>query len=277
VDGYFKLARFRTSSRGLRDREYSPERPTGTIRVAVVGSSFSLPSGVELEDAFHSVLEERLTTERSPPAYEFINFAVGGYGPRQALAMLRLEALDYSPDLVLFTITDLTAPYVLADWDRPLPPKRDLAVRHAFWSSFLVDLIRVRLGRRSVVPAQPSVPRSRPGVPSVVEKLAEVGRTTGIPIVVVRLEYDYRAPTLVDLAVESAVWEAGLYFVDTRDAFAGTKGRDFWIYELDRHPNAHAHEIFADAVATFLDSNGLIGTPGTASRDRSESYASSFW
>ncbi len=34
--------------------------------------------------------------------------------------------------------------------------------------------------------------------------------------------------------------------------------REFWIYELDPHPDARAHAIFADVIARFLREKGLI-------------------
>ena len=64
-------------------------KPEGTFRVAVLGASFALPSGVAIEDAFHSLLEERLSEEFAPTRYEFINFAVGMYNPGQVLACAR--------------------------------------------------------------------------------------------------------------------------------------------------------------------------------------------
>jgi hypothetical protein len=44
LDGYFKLARFRTNSRGLRDGEYDLVKPANYFRVAVVGASFARPA-----------------------------------------------------------------------------------------------------------------------------------------------------------------------------------------------------------------------------------------
>jgi hypothetical protein len=79
VDTYFKLVPFVTNSRGQRDREYSLETPAGVFRVAVLGDSFTLPSGVAIEDAYHSILEDRLNAGESATNYEFINFAVGAY------------------------------------------------------------------------------------------------------------------------------------------------------------------------------------------------------
>ncbi|MGB3365389.1 MAG: hypothetical protein WBB48_11505, partial [Thermodesulfobacteriota bacterium] len=57
IDSYFKLADFRTNSLGFRDKEYSLEKPEKTFRVAVIGGSFTVPAGVEIDEAFHSLLE----------------------------------------------------------------------------------------------------------------------------------------------------------------------------------------------------------------------------
>jgi len=34
---------------------------------------------------------------------------------------------------------------------------------------------------------------------------------------------------------------------------------DFWIYELDPHPNRYAHAIFADGIEDFLRAHDLLG------------------
>ncbi len=56
----------------------------------------------------------------------------------------------------------------------------------------------------------------------------------------------------------TAIQAAGLHCLDTRHAFSGTEPREFWIYELDPHPDARAHAIFADVLARFLREKGLI-------------------
>jgi hypothetical protein len=99
-------------------------------------------------------------------------------------------------------------------------------------------------------------PRQRGG--SILERLARIGAATGIPIVIVRLEYDASPKSSLDLEVEQSAATLGLHYLDTRDAFRGTRARDFWIYELDPHPDATAHGIFADAIASFLRTEGLL-------------------
>jgi hypothetical protein len=256
IDGTFKLARFRTNSRGMRDREYALEKPPDTFRIVVVGSSFTLGAGVEIEDAFHSILEQRLSARASPGQVEILNFGVGTYRPGQALAMLRQRALAYQPDLVLFGATKLSTPLMQGAWNRPVPYQK-LDERHAFFDSFFFALLESRVGESKQI-RQGWIER-RPGdPPSVIEKLAEIGRATGVPIVVVRLEIDASLPSALDYAVAADVRAHGLHFLDTREAFGGTSPDQFWIYELDPHPNAEAHRVFANVIERYLTENGLI-------------------
>jgi len=93
----------RTSSAGLRDREHTLEKPPGTVRVAVLGDSFTEAFQVAAEETFWAVLGRELGR---CPAYagrtvEVINFGVGGYGTAQELLTLQDQASWYKPDLVM--------------------------------------------------------------------------------------------------------------------------------------------------------------------------------
>jgi len=284
LDGYFKLVPFRTNSRGLRDREYPLEKPANTFRVAVLGSSFALPAGVAIEEAFHSRLEEQWTAEFAPRRCEFINFAVGMHGPEQLLAMLELRALAYDPDLILVAATRLSMPLFLQP---PQPASADgggapLSFRrtHPMLQSFLVRLIRQRIGNpplpgRSVgwlerlyvavrepdpeppaIAVAPDAPARRVRS-SPLQRLGGIGERTGIPIALVWLEFESgRAAGEFD--IEAAARAAGIHYLDTRDAFRGSRPSDYWIHELDPHPNASAHAIFAREIDAFLRAEGLI-------------------
>jgi len=308
LDAWFKLAPFVTNSQGLRDREYTLHKPENTFRVAVVGASFALPAGIAIEDAFHSVLERRLSRELAPLRFEFINFSVGMYGPEQVLTMLETRALAYDPDLVLFSATSLSTPHLIDERSPGASPqKAPVPIRfrrsYPILQSFFIRLLRLRAARGQVEPglytgrleeaymwllecwrsdeaggerSRRSKARSSRGADvasaqgggSILDRLASLSQTSGVPIVVVRLEYDGAPKLPVDLAVERAAAARGVPYLDTRDAFVGTRARDLWIYELDPHPNARAHEIFADAIATFLRSKGLVPSPDPQGRSR---------
>src|SRR5262245_25411046 len=257
--GFFKLVPFRTNAAGQRDRDYALAKPPGVFRVAVVGSSFALPAGVAIEDAFHSRLEARCA-----PRCEFINFAVGMYNPEQVLAMLELRALAWAPDLVLMTATRLSLPW-LADDPRSAEGRArrrpDLAALPRFGRSypvlrsFLWQLVAARVagapapGTESlgwleraalaltprVEPSPALAPAPLPELPegSVIERLARLARERGLPVALVLLEFEDRPPGPLEAEVAAAAAAAGVPYLDTRDAFRGTRASDYWIYQLD--------------------------------------------
>ena len=70
---WLNLVPLRTNSHGLRYREVDRSKPDGVFRAVVLGSSFTLPSGVRLEDSFHGQLESRFRRLLERPV-EFVNF-----------------------------------------------------------------------------------------------------------------------------------------------------------------------------------------------------------
>ena len=63
IDTIYKGIAFKTNSAGLRDDEYTLEKPTGTFRIVVLGSSWTMGSGVANADTWHSQLEAKLNAE----------------------------------------------------------------------------------------------------------------------------------------------------------------------------------------------------------------------
>jgi hypothetical protein len=108
------LTYVRINSQGLRDREHTFAKPADTVRIAVVGDSFAEAFQVPLEDAFWSVMEQRLKecataggTKTSPGAakVEVLNFGVSGFSTARELITLRRRVWQYSPDIVVLLFT----------------------------------------------------------------------------------------------------------------------------------------------------------------------------
>jgi len=97
----------RINSDGLRDREHTKAKPADTVRIAVLGDSFSEAMHVPMEQTFWSLLERRLQECNLFPGkrVEVINFGVSGYGTAQELMTLRQKVWDYSPDIVILAFT----------------------------------------------------------------------------------------------------------------------------------------------------------------------------
>ena len=93
----------RINSRGLRDREHSLIKPANTVRIAVLGNSWTEAMQVPLDKTFCSLLERRLTESScfGDRHVEVINFGVSGYSTAQELITLRDVVRPYRPDLVI--------------------------------------------------------------------------------------------------------------------------------------------------------------------------------
>ncbi len=91
---------------GLRDKEYTKEKPTNTFRIAILGDSFAEAIQVNAEETFWSFIEQELPNcpRINNQKVEVINFGVGDYGTAQELMTLRHRVKDYSPDMVILGI-----------------------------------------------------------------------------------------------------------------------------------------------------------------------------
>ena len=104
----------RINSQGLRDREHSFAKPSGTIRIAVLGDSFAEALQVPMENTFWTVMEQRVQDcvranelKGSSPGtkVEVLNFGVSGFSTARELITLRKRVWQYSPDVVLLLVT----------------------------------------------------------------------------------------------------------------------------------------------------------------------------
>ena len=90
------------NSLGFRDTERTLDKRPGSVRIMCLGDSFTWGWGVEESAIYTRVLETAL--EGGDTQIEVMNAGVGGYGTDQLLIYLREQALDYSPDLVLYQV-----------------------------------------------------------------------------------------------------------------------------------------------------------------------------
>jgi hypothetical protein len=105
VDIVFKGVRFRTNGWGMRDKEYSRTKPPNTYRIAAVGASYLMGSGVADSETFESLLEERLNRQLTAVTgmhFEILNFGVGGYTPIRRLMELERKSFAFQPDAVMY-------------------------------------------------------------------------------------------------------------------------------------------------------------------------------
>jgi hypothetical protein len=263
LDLMFKLVPFRSSSQGLRDREYPLEKPPGTVRIAAIGDSFTMGSGVEMEDVYPKVLERELTRTEGRP-FEVLDFGVGGYGLRQYVAVMKTKALAWHPDLFLvgFCPNDVR--------DRPASdyrqPYRPLPVRQQpfLYPYLALDLWDATGARLLAGPSSAGVSvraEQGSGGPTYVDeqfrRMKAASQASGVGVAMLWLGMSSNGAADVRRAADAA----GIAFIDPSPRFGGRPERSLWIHRRDGHPNAVANRVFAEAVADAVRSGQLRLVP----------------
>lgn len=90
------------NSTGWRDREHPKPLTEDTDRILVLGDSFMEAYSVDLEDTFHSRLEQLFADEQY--RVETINLGVAGYGTLQEYLAYEHHGRHFSPKLVLLAV-----------------------------------------------------------------------------------------------------------------------------------------------------------------------------
>jgi lysophospholipase L1-like esterase len=273
VRGVHKRAYFRTNSAGLRGPEYSREPAKGTFRIAVIGDSVTMGSGVDEADTYVAKLPLLLSKHGANPDYEALNVGLAGINIQHAIDRLEAAAEHYRFDLVVygFTINDIEGPHY------------EKVASSDAWSRYWTEAFRHEQSRsyllRSVWPRwialkeriQPTLDeRFRERFFNYFENdaawqflLEELDRFAGFA-----RERDICAHVLVHThltelgaqhpllpiyeRVAEAARDRGLSVTQSYPFFDGVWPPDLWVNLLDPHPNADGHSIMARALATGL-------------------------
>jgi hypothetical protein len=96
----------RINREGFRGPETSIAKPPGTIRIAVLGDSFTEAQQIAEDKTFSAVIGRALA---GCPALhgrkvEVLNLGVNGYGTIQELMTLRHQAWQFAPDIVVLAV-----------------------------------------------------------------------------------------------------------------------------------------------------------------------------
>ena len=253
-EGTYRHAPFRTNQWGMRDREYEQEKPPGAFRMAMVGASYEMGSGVGNEKDFESLLEARLNADAANPAYEayeFLNFAVDGYGMTQSVRAAE-QALDFDPDVLLFAVHSTERARLITH------------VRNLIESGTAVPYpgLQALLDR---IDADPEMERTLleqhidPFLPEIMRwSLEEVARQCRAQNVVPVLLY---VPLITETGgvnaerfAELVAWgqELGFVILSLDGAYGDHTEEEIRLADWDSHPNTFGHRLLADYLYTLL-------------------------
>lgn len=255
----FKGATLRTNRWGMRDKDYELTKAPNTFRIALLGGSHEMGSGVENHQTLEALLEERLNREAkggSYGAYEILNFAVGGYRTLNQPLVLEKKVLPFRPDAVFYTAHtgDLRRTIrQLAEW---LPRAGDIPY------PYLKEILS-KAGLLRETPLDVAVRRLNPFAREVLfesyRHIAEECRKHGIAPVWVLLPGVKEGRSRRDVTeLTEFARLAGFTVLDITDAYDGYGQSRLVIAPWDDHPNARAHRLLAERVYKAIKENESV-------------------
>jgi len=238
-----------TNRWGMRDRDYELIPSPNSYRIALTGPSFVMGYGVEDDEGFEWLLEDRLNQEHAGSLYteyEILDFAVPGYSAIQDLILLEQKALAFKPNAIFFmahqreeeAVVKYIADRLSVGADLPYPD--------------LIELTR----QAGVEPGATKVETERLLQPIGTEilswtyrRVVEVSRAQGILpvwIFMPTLEDPLHEEEIVHLKRVAA--ESGFIVLDLSDAYDNQNLDSLVVAYWDKHPNAKGHSLIAESL-----------------------------
>jgi D-alanyl-lipoteichoic acid acyltransferase DltB (MBOAT superfamily) len=273
-EGRFVGATVRTNRWGMRDQDYAQARPPDSHRFALVGPSTAMGSGVEQNESFEAVLEERLNRENpagTDTRYEILNFGVAGYSPFHVLSQLQRKVFSFEPQVVLYLGHASDLDRASTRWATMV--RRNIAPQ----DSYLTELLR-QTGLRSDTKPNEARRRIRAHTDEllgwVYRRIVDDCRHRQVLPVFVYME------TVTELMqpwreadralVLALARNAGFLVLDLTGAYNGRPPSDLWIRENDGHPNVLGNRLIAERLYALVQTRRRelgLGDAPLADRD----------
>lgn len=250
-----------TNRWGMRDREYEYEKPPGTFRIALLGASTALGAGVNDDETFENLLEDRLN--REPPSqaplrrFEILNFGVNGYSALDDLVALENKALAFRPNAVML-LANPTDPYwVKQRLAKVLRSGIELPYPHL---KQVAEKARVTAETTDAAAMWRLRPYEMELAAWGYEQIAKRCQAEGIATVwflLPRPRGDDAKKEQIEGLFKSAR-QAGYGIIDLRKVYDGHPTQSLIVAPWDLHPNALGHRLIADAL--YRDLCGEVGS-----------------
>ena len=275
------LKQVKYNSFGYRDVERSMSKDPETVRMVVIGDSFTFGSGIDSpEDVYTRLLERKLNETGSSNKFEVINLGLSTYSTRDELDVLHKLGLKLHPDVVVlgYFINDAEGPHSTARFEEMFSPRYLIPARIKNWlysRSFMYYFLASRLNNinRALIfkgksyedylvylysDANPDFSEHKTCLAQFINTCTE----KGIAVIVVniplinnfeRYPFSYVNRYIQDIAVSN-----GAMYVDLLSHFSAYDPKELRVSFLDGHMNKLAHKITAEVLCKTLQEKRII-------------------
>ncbi|MGC2112244.1 MAG: SGNH/GDSL hydrolase family protein [Candidatus Korobacteraceae bacterium] len=264
------------NSHGLRDYEYSLEKPPGVYRILILGDSTTFGWGVAMTDTAAKILERELNAQHIPgyQRFEVINAGVGNYDTVQEVTYYKTRGRDFHPDLVVLG-------YFIND-PEPVPAQKNIPlIDRSYLVAYVTnryDGVLRRLGTRPDWRAYYSslYEDDRPGFQACKAALADLAASTRadhakllVALIPELHQINNRYPfTAAHQKIKDAL---AAEQVPVLDLIEGLRNHGpevtLWVTPLDDHPNGKANTLIAAQMRDAILAD-LQVTTGTLAKTR---------
>jgi hypothetical protein len=257
-----------TNSFGMRDVEPVPPDAASTCNIIVLGDSYTFGFGVEANETYPKVLEQRLVAQAAGNEVQVLNFGVGGYNTRDEALVLEHKGRLWDPSLIIVG-------YVLNDPEiDPVQPLHRYYQVPKWWQHLnMFRLVAVNWRRREVkrlgggdyiryLHAEGG--RKWAGVLEAFSDIRRIADESDTPVILAVFplnklhewsSYPYRD---LHSQVSDAGTRSGFHALDLVDPFSKYNAEEIRLERGDAHPSRLGHAIAADAIQKVISGGDLM-------------------
>jgi hypothetical protein len=241
----------------MRDQEYEKIPPPNTYRIALVGPSFVMGSGVADNQVFEYLLEERFNQENDGAyfdQYQILNFGVAGHSALQELVALDDKAMEFQPNAIFMISHQLEEEIVVRNLANRIV--NGVEMPYAF-----LDELAARAGVQADMTQAEGERLLKPFGPELVswtyQQIVDIARENDLqPFWVIFPTFETaKEPDIVDELVTQAE-AAGFIVINLSHIYDGQDPATLTVAEWDMHPNVRGHQLLAEELYNALRTTG---------------------
>lgn len=261
--GYFRNTRFTTNQYGFRELDFEVRKKSGITRIAVLGRSTSMGTGVE-DDELYSRQLQKILNENYPQQFEVLNFAVGAYRFPQMQAAYEMYVKKFKPDIVIW-------PIYYGEINKSIRGCPSLASVQPEWNElrgYFLDSFLYRAGQAWLKKTfswrtnDDWQTRGRPVTPprktrgALLSEFIRARHAENVQVIVVSLfnimkieeQTEQKSRQEIQDWLDSLQKNYPITWIDTVPELVPLVSEDDLTYLGDSHPNARVHRLYAESI-----------------------------
>lgn len=248
IPGYkttFKGDTLYTNSFGMRDKEYPLIKAENTVRLAFVGGSYVMGSGVSNDENFAALIETKMNSSVGKNI-EVFNFGAGGYYLIQSTFVVKEKIPEYKPDYLFCFIHSSYKSRCLDNFANLLQKQIPLTMPY-------LKTIADKAGIQQGMCHLEMYNRLKPFIDDVFkwafESISATCVNSGIEPVMVYLPANasLKKDNDKEFCLAAAAKE-GFHIIDLSEVYEGKDPMSIQLSSWDTHPNEKGHQLISDLL-----------------------------